>query len=36
MFRRKIIERFCEETDKDGRKHGDKNAVTLQANMSSN
>ncbi len=27
---RKIIERFCEETDKDGRKHGDKSAVTLQ------
>jgi integrase len=28
--RRKIIERFCEETDKDGRKHGDKSAITLR------
>ncbi len=28
--RRKLIERFCEETDKDGRKHGDKSAVTLR------
>jgi len=28
--RRKIIERFCEETDKDGRAHGDKSAVTLR------
>jgi hypothetical protein len=27
--RRKIIERFCEETDKDG-SNGDKSAVTLQ------
>jgi integrase len=28
--RRKIIERFCEETDKDGNKFGDKSALTLQ------
>ena len=28
--RRKIIERFCEETDKVGGKHGDKNAAALK------
>lgn len=28
--RRKIIERFCEEVDKGGQKHGDKSAATLQ------
>lgn len=27
---RNIIDRFCEETDKQGQKHGDKRAVTLQ------
>jgi integrase len=28
--RRKIIERFCEAADRDGHKHGDKSAATLQ------
>src|SRR5215831_8982551 len=28
--RRNIIDRFCEQTDKDGRKYGDKQAATLQ------
>jgi len=27
---RNIIDKFCHETDKDGRPHGDKSAATLQ------